>query len=261
MGIILNISTTIAVLSILAFWQALRTHTKQHRSLAKLVAFKSIVFLTFVQTIVYMILGSFTNVLKPTDMMTYADLNIGIPNMIVCFEMVLFSVFFHWAYSYHPYVITDSNRGAQKIIDEEGNAQFTAPLSYQGGFGGWRALLIFESPMEVNRGILFAFKMGAERAKQKANRSSNSMEPLRSHRRNSSSTAYTPYYGEQQQQGQQQQFQQPLQAPYPQQEQQQDQYLQTGPYATPQTSVSRSPSPNGRAPMPSAYTPLGQDRY
>jgi hypothetical protein len=95
---------------------------------------------------VWWILGD-TNVLKPTSKLTYADLNLGIRNMIICVEMVPFALFFHYAYSCRPYIVRYPAEGE--------NAQ---TRSYKGGFLGLRAWLMVWDPRELLQAIMFAFE-------------------------------------------------------------------------------------------------------
>ncbi|KAH8650700.1 organic solute transporter Ostalpha-domain-containing protein, partial [Ilyonectria robusta] len=103
-SVIRNILLVLAVLSVLKFYKALKTHTKEHKPLAKLFAFKLVVGLGFLQRIIFWILSDI-NALDPTDTLTFADINIGISNLLTCLEMVPLSIFFLYAYSWNPYLI------------------------------------------------------------------------------------------------------------------------------------------------------------
>jgi Organic solute transporter Ostalpha len=88
-------------------------------------------------------------------------LNIGIPNLVICVEMVPLSIFFHYAYTYRPYVIH------RRPISTSGySAGKHIPQNYQGGFLGVHAWLVMWNPMEILNAIAFAFKM---KAKQRQN--------------------------------------------------------------------------------------------
>jgi hypothetical protein len=82
--------------------------------------------------------------LKPTAKLTFADVNIGIPALIICLQNVPLAIFFHYAYPVTPYIVT-AESGAE----------------YQGGFCGWRGWVSIFNPMEVGRGFIFAFQMAA----------------------------------------------------------------------------------------------------
>lgn len=98
-----------------------------------------------------------TSALNPTAKLTYADLNIGIPAMLSCIEMVPISLLLVWAYSVQPYLIKRS----QTHVMEAGGPT-ALPRSYQGGFLGIRAFLAMFNPMETLEAIAFAFKMATE---------------------------------------------------------------------------------------------------
>ncbi|KAK1255080.1 hypothetical protein MKX08_009075 [Trichoderma sp. CBMAI-0020] len=149
--IISQTSLTIAVTSVLVFVKTLKSELAVHKPMLKLVAFKLIVFLSFVQSIIFLILQN-TSSLNPTSKLTYADLHIGIPALLSCIEMVPISVFIAWAYSVQPYSLARA--------DIEGASGHTdIPRSYQGGFLGIRAFLAMLNPRETVEGIVFAFYM------------------------------------------------------------------------------------------------------
>ncbi|KAH8665420.1 organic solute transporter Ostalpha-domain-containing protein [Ilyonectria robusta] len=141
-SIILNISLTLAVLSVLRFYKALRPYTEKHKPLAKLVSFKAVVGLGFLQRIIFWILSD-VNALNPTDTLTYADLNIGIPNMLTCLEMVPLSLFFLYAYSWNPYLLHNVQIETQ---DQS--------CRYHGGFLGVRAWVSILNPKEIFDAIM-----------------------------------------------------------------------------------------------------------
>jgi hypothetical protein len=82
--------------------------------------------------------------LNPTATLTFADLNIGIPALIICLQNVPLAFFFHFAYPYKPYILTPESNGR-----------------YRGGFCGWRGWVSIFNPMEVVRGVLFTFEMAS----------------------------------------------------------------------------------------------------
>ncbi|KAH8882018.1 hypothetical protein GQ53DRAFT_772909 [Thozetella sp. PMI_491] len=158
LSIAIYVSITMAVLTVIKIYGLLKTHLAQHKPLAKLLAFKLIVSVTFVMNIIFQILQS-TGQLNPTDTLTYADLHVGIPNMINCVEMVFFSIFFCYAYSWQPYLLKNQ---ARKLVPPAGGPGVQITPRYQGGPLGMHALLAMLNPGEVIEAIVFAFKMQAE---------------------------------------------------------------------------------------------------
>ncbi|KAI8654182.1 hypothetical protein NCS56_01374800 [Fusarium sp. Ph1] len=148
--LISTISLVASVLSILQFYRFLKRHLAHHQPLMKLLSFKIVVFLTFVQGIIFWVLTD-KGALKETNTLTFADLHIGIPNMIICIEMVPLSLLFMWAYPWRVYLDSYS-------IDDAEEHPGRPLKSYQGGPFGIHAWLAMINPSEIFRAILFAFK-------------------------------------------------------------------------------------------------------
>lgn len=87
-----------------------------------------------------------THALKTSDTLTFADLHIGIPNLLICIEMVPISLVMVWSYPVKPYVLHSDPERAYNP-------------SYQGGALGYRALLGMMSPSDTLRGIVRAVQM------------------------------------------------------------------------------------------------------
>ncbi|MCJ1282678.1 hypothetical protein MMC26_002003 [Xylographa opegraphella] len=127
--IIRAISAAAAVLAIVKFTMAQKPNLPRHRIMFKLVAFKLIVFLNFLQTIVFSFAGaSFT----PSTTFSYLDMTVSLPAIIYCLEMVIFSVLFHIAYSFRPYVIKQPSNS-----------------SYQGGMLGIFGIVAAFNPVDL----------------------------------------------------------------------------------------------------------------
>jgi hypothetical protein len=101
--VIAIVSVAFAVISILIFYKGLKSHLQAHKPLSKLLAFKLIVGLAFIEKIIFTILHS-TSTLHPTSTLSQADTDIGIPHLVICVQMVPFALFFPYAYSVTPYV-------------------------------------------------------------------------------------------------------------------------------------------------------------
>lgn len=93
-----------------------------------------------------MILEDHTDIMEPSSTMTWTDLHVGIPCMLICLEMVPLSLFFVWAYPWSPYAKSNN-----------------PVVQYQGGFLGYRAFFEMMNPSELLHGIVFAFKPGSGR--------------------------------------------------------------------------------------------------
>ncbi|KAL6402733.1 hypothetical protein AUP68_14068 [Ilyonectria robusta] len=90
------------------------------------------------------------NALNPTDTLTFADINIGISNLLTCLEMVPLSIFFLYAYSWNPYLIHNLPSLAQGQQSR-----------YHGGIIGVRAYVDMINPREIVDAIAFAFTMNS----------------------------------------------------------------------------------------------------
>lgn len=138
--IIRTISVIIAVTRLLQFYRRLRPLLTPHAVIPKLIAIKGIVFLNILQTIIFLILNV-TGAAAPNSHLTCADISFGIPSILVCGEMALFSLFNLHAYRLAPY---KSDGGGGKTDN------------YRGGTLGVRALLMALNPMEIARGLVLA---------------------------------------------------------------------------------------------------------
>lgn len=90
----------------------------------------------------------------------------GIPNLVVCLQTVPFALFFPFAYSHKPYLL--SNQRAALNSAEEGQGKYqNIPgeadlLRYQGGPLGIRAWTEMLNPTELWGAIRFAFNMATK---------------------------------------------------------------------------------------------------
>lgn len=178
------ISLSFAIVSILRFYANLKSHMQEHKPLLKLLAFKMVVGLVFIEQvrytamylfhmhqtdkaeqIIFMILHS-TDALKESSTMSYADVYIGLPTMIICIQMVPFALFFNYAYSTKPYRMSSSarNGNSQEYLAVEENEAIRNYKSrqYQGGPLGAYAWLAFLNAVEFFREITSTYHMFQE---------------------------------------------------------------------------------------------------
>ncbi|KAJ9607998.1 hypothetical protein H2200_008077 [Cladophialophora chaetospira] len=164
-----SISISIAVLSCIKFYGALKKDLKHHKPLAKFLSFKLIVGLSFIQSIIFTILRS-THTLKESSTLTYADVNFGIDTMTTCIIMVPFSIFFHYSYNVAPYDLTKPRMlplseappqyaGENVPFNEARHMAHEEGGRYYGGFLGIKAWVMVFDPREILRAIVFAFTM------------------------------------------------------------------------------------------------------
>ncbi|KAI1289037.1 organic solute transporter Ostalpha-domain-containing protein [Xylaria venustula] len=106
-----TISTFSALLAVLRTTLPVRTEVKKHRAIAKLWAFKALIFLQVAQDFIFSIIDSksppsITN----SKTISQVDFITGIPALVVEIELVIFSVFFHYAYSVGMYQLSDEQK-------------------------------------------------------------------------------------------------------------------------------------------------------
>ena len=144
--IIQAISATIAMFCLVQFYTQVKDYISQHRPLMKVISIKLVVFLCFWQTIILSLLSA-GKAIKPSNKVQSPDIKVGIPALLVCLEMAIFSVLHFWSFSYRPYIICADGLPSERA----------APIAYQGGVLGWRALLDSMNPWDFVK----AFGRGA----------------------------------------------------------------------------------------------------
>jgi Organic solute transporter Ostalpha len=137
--IITAVSTAVALISTIRFYNAMKKQISHRKLLSKLIAFKAIVFLTFIQNTLFSFLAS-SGDLHPTSQLTFLDLTTTIPHLIISLEMVLFSLAFLYVYGTKEYCI---KKGASAVPLGHGG--------YQGGILGSKALLEAMNPVDLVR--------------------------------------------------------------------------------------------------------------
>ncbi|KAH8198937.1 hypothetical protein TruAng_006898 [Truncatella angustata] len=160
--IIEKASMILAVIAVLRTYAKLKVELRPHRALQKLLAFKLLIGLQFIQQIIYMVLTRASpSPLEPSDTLSYTDLEIGIPTLLVSCELVVFSVFFHFAYSVTPYQLSSySHKPLSDFTNSE--QQSGGDECYHGGPFGTRAWISMLNPAELIAAVLFGFKMQKE---------------------------------------------------------------------------------------------------
>lgn len=89
--------------------------------------------------------------MKPSPTLSFDDFYFGIPAILTCGEMVLFSLFNFYAYSVKPYTLTSSGAGSESQ-PRNGGAR------YHGGFLGIKALLAALNPTDIVHGLVLAVR-------------------------------------------------------------------------------------------------------
>lgn len=126
-------AVTVAMYCLIQFYVQIKDDIREHKPLLKVAAIKLVIFLSFWQSLLISFLTS-TGAIKANNQFQTPDIKVGIPAMLLCIEMALFSVFHFWAFSWKPYTI-GSKESAREAVPGDEN------LPYQGGHLGLKALL------------------------------------------------------------------------------------------------------------------------
>jgi hypothetical protein len=117
-----------------------------------------------------------TEVLKPSASMTYIDVMMGLPTMVICVQMVPLSLLVLYAYRTEPYEISDSavtlrTQGYQAVESDGDEETLMGGFQkrYQGGRWGLRAWICYLNPLQLLREVKSAYVMiHSARAAQEA---------------------------------------------------------------------------------------------
>jgi hypothetical protein len=132
--VIESIAVSVAMYCLIQFYIQIRQDIRQHKPLLKITAIKLVIFLSFWQSTLISFLTS-TGAIKATNTIQTPDIKVGIPALLLCIEMAIFSIFHLWAFSWKPYT-----HGSKECLSETVPGQETQALTYQGGFMGIKAL-------------------------------------------------------------------------------------------------------------------------
>ncbi|CAO2823788.1 unnamed protein product [Amaranthus hypochondriacus] len=101
--IVLNVSVSLALYSLVVFYHVFDKELAPHKPLAKFLCIKGIVFFCFWQGIVLEMLAAVGIIRSRYSWLDVEHIEEGIQNILVCLEMVVFSVLQQYAYNVQPY--------------------------------------------------------------------------------------------------------------------------------------------------------------
>jgi hypothetical protein len=105
-----------AMYCLVQFYVQLKDDIAPHRPFLKVLCIKLATFLGFWQTWLLGLLAIKNGgPLHPTIYLAAIDVHVGIPCMLVCFEMMIFACLFHWAFPWSPYDISHQLRGPERL--------------------------------------------------------------------------------------------------------------------------------------------------
>ncbi|KAK3353572.1 organic solute transporter Ostalpha-domain-containing protein [Lasiosphaeria hispida] len=157
--IIQSIAVTIAMYCVIQFYVQLRTtpQLEPNQPFLKVLAIKLVIFLSFWQSTAISVGTSTLNIVHANEVLAYPDIKVGIPSLLLCFEMACFAVLHLWAFPYTSY--RTSTR------PKEGG-----PL---GLFALWDAMNIWDVVKGFGRGMRWLFVGARHRRKDVSYRSSH----------------------------------------------------------------------------------------
>lgn len=135
------ISLTVAMTNLIQFYFQLKHPIAEHKPLTKFAAIKLVVFLSLVQTSIISLATSNVDTSDEKSALSNGDIKVGIPNLLLCVEMGLFSFFHLYAFPHAPY-----HPGAKPTFYPPPDASTSGPYlenkaqSPAGGFMGLAAL-------------------------------------------------------------------------------------------------------------------------
>ncbi|KAJ5646963.1 hypothetical protein N7490_003335 [Penicillium lividum] len=150
--IIQEVSVTIAINAVIRFYANTKDYMQEHKPLMKLLSFKLMVGLIFIEQVAFMILES-SKIFKETSKLSYADVHMGIPTMVICVQMVPFAFFMRYAFSTKVYRVKLSPSDSEQKLAEVNEHGRPVPRSYQGGPYGIYAWLAYYNPTEYMREV------------------------------------------------------------------------------------------------------------
>ncbi|XP_042518815.1 transmembrane protein 184C [Macadamia integrifolia] len=102
-SIILNISVSMALYSLVLFYHVFAKELEPHKPLSKFLCIKGIVFFCFWQGVVLNILAAMGIIRSHHFWLDVEQIEQALQNVLVCLEMVVFSVLQQYAFHFAPY--------------------------------------------------------------------------------------------------------------------------------------------------------------
>ena len=142
-SVIINASIVYTIAVLLAFYCALRPRLAPFAPVPKFVAIKSVLFLTFWQSVLIASLGNVGLLPEisngPGSVYSQQEVSLVLQNLLVCVEMVALSIAHLYIYDWHPFSATATSAGWGKYIglanwgDEERATGQEPKLQLSGG--------------------------------------------------------------------------------------------------------------------------------
>ncbi|KAH7065398.1 organic solute transporter Ostalpha-domain-containing protein [Macrophomina phaseolina] len=139
-----SIAVTIAMYCLIQFYIQLKQDLSPHSPFLKVLCIKLVIFFCFWQSTAISFATS-EGWLKESDWLAYADIKVGLPNLLICFEMAFFAIMHIFAFSWKPYIVKKGDPFADHLADGMGKKQ----KRYKGGFMGILAIVDAFNPWDI----------------------------------------------------------------------------------------------------------------
>ncbi|KAK0714903.1 organic solute transporter Ostalpha-domain-containing protein [Lasiosphaeris hirsuta] len=103
--VVQSIAVTIAMYCVIQFYVQLRAtpQLEPNQPFLKVLAIKLVIFLSFWQSTAISVGTSTLDIVHANEVLAYPDIKVGIPSLLLCFEMACFAVLHLWAFPYASY--------------------------------------------------------------------------------------------------------------------------------------------------------------
>lgn len=146
------ISVTIAMYCLIQFYIQLKTDLAPYRPFLKVLCIKLVIFFCFWQSWIISLLTTQGGPVKPSAKIAGPDWRIGLPSMLVCFEMAIFAVLHLFAFPWKPYDLGKQHDTFSSYSGEQ-------PKGY--ACGPFRAIISAFNPWDIikafGRGMRWLF--------------------------------------------------------------------------------------------------------
>ncbi|KAK3063577.1 hypothetical protein LTR53_018852, partial [Teratosphaeriaceae sp. CCFEE 6253] len=138
---------------LIQFYLQLRVDLADHRPFLKVLCIKLVIFFSFWQTIIISLLSSSRGPLQPSAKISYQDIKVGIPAVMLCIEMAIFAVMHLFAFPWKEYSI--KHKGP---MDVSGSGYSGATPHYKGGWLGIKAMADAFNPWDIIKASARGFR-------------------------------------------------------------------------------------------------------
>ncbi|EKG21747.1 hypothetical protein MPH_00918 [Macrophomina phaseolina MS6] len=116
-----TISLTVAMSILFHFYTQFRQSLGPYSPFLKFLAIKTVIGLSYMQEALFNTLaGSEKSPVQPTATISIQTLQVGLPNLILCFETMVFAILHLWAYPWRPYTVENIRARQLENGEKEG---------------------------------------------------------------------------------------------------------------------------------------------